>query len=304
MSPETSRRSRARHHLQHRRLRRHRPHLRRAHPLHRRLLAWLPGRRGRPHRSSGRPPPHRPHGRQRRLERHEPVGRLLRDVMGFCLYQHFDDNDISTEYSALMSKVMANGNGYVKFPINEPPKAGASRRSRSISTSTRAPASSTSPSPPTTSSPPSRRMQQQGVDFLTVPHSYYTELQTRIGKIDEPHRRSRKTRHPRRSRRRRLHAADLHTPCRRSSDCLLRNHPAQGQPQLRQGQLQGALRSHRTRTSLARKSVVNRHCERQSLTANHSSAPTCSSNGSPQRWAVFTSHAAQQMHPNRCINMH
>src|SRR6185437_4636707 len=41
-------------------------------------------------------------------------------VMGFSLYQHFDDNDISTEYSALMSKVMANGNGYVKFPINEP----------------------------------------------------------------------------------------------------------------------------------------------------------------------------------------
>ena len=41
-------------------------------------------------------------------------------VMGFSLYQHFDERDISTEYSALMSKVMANGNGYVKFPINEP----------------------------------------------------------------------------------------------------------------------------------------------------------------------------------------
>ena len=41
-------------------------------------------------------------------------------TMGFSLYQHFDDKDISTEYSALMSKVMANGNGRVKFPINEP----------------------------------------------------------------------------------------------------------------------------------------------------------------------------------------
>ena len=41
-------------------------------------------------------------------------------VMGFSLYQHFDDKDISTEYSALMSKVMANGNGRVKFPLNEP----------------------------------------------------------------------------------------------------------------------------------------------------------------------------------------
>src|SRR5450755_3846578 len=45
---------------------------------------------------------------------------FYRDVMGFQLYQHFDDSDISTEYSALMSKVMANGNGRVKFPINEP----------------------------------------------------------------------------------------------------------------------------------------------------------------------------------------
>jgi 4-hydroxyphenylpyruvate dioxygenase len=45
---------------------------------------------------------------------------FYRDVMGFRLYQHFDDKDISTEYSALMSKVMSNGNGRVKFPINEP----------------------------------------------------------------------------------------------------------------------------------------------------------------------------------------
>ena len=41
---------------------------------------------------------------------------FYRDVMGFQLYQHFDDKDISTEYSALMSKVMSNGNGRVKFP--------------------------------------------------------------------------------------------------------------------------------------------------------------------------------------------
>ena len=45
---------------------------------------------------------------------------FYRDIMGFRLYQHFDDKDISTEYSALMSKVMANGNDRVKFPINEP----------------------------------------------------------------------------------------------------------------------------------------------------------------------------------------
>ena len=45
---------------------------------------------------------------------------FYRDTMGFLLFKHFDDKDISTEYSALMSKVMSNGNGRVKFPINEP----------------------------------------------------------------------------------------------------------------------------------------------------------------------------------------
>ncbi len=107
-------------------------------------------------------------------------------VMGFGLYQHFDDNDISTEYSALMSKVMANGNGYVKFPINEP--AEGKRKSQieeylefyggpgvqHIALATKDILHTVS------------LMQAQGVGFLTVPHSYYTDLQSRIGKIDEP----------------------------------------------------------------------------------------------------------------------
>lgn len=46
--------------------------------------------------------------------------KFYEDVMGFKMIITFDDNDISTEYSALMSKVVSNGNGYVKFPINEP----------------------------------------------------------------------------------------------------------------------------------------------------------------------------------------
>ena len=107
-------------------------------------------------------------------------------VMGFGLYQHFDDNDISTEYSALMSKVMANGNGYVKFPINEP--AEGKRKSQieeyldfyggpgvqHIALATKDILETVT------------LMQAQGVEFLTVPHSYYTDLQQRIGKIDEP----------------------------------------------------------------------------------------------------------------------
>jgi len=111
---------------------------------------------------------------------------FYRDVMGFGLYQHFDDNDISTEYSALMSKVMANGNGYVKFPINEPAEG---RRKSQIEEyldfyggpGVQHMALATNDILSTVAA-----MKQQGVDFLTVPHSYYTELQTRIGKIDEP----------------------------------------------------------------------------------------------------------------------
>jgi 4-hydroxyphenylpyruvate dioxygenase len=107
-------------------------------------------------------------------------------VMGFSLYQHFDDQDISTEYSALMSKVMANANGYVKFPINEP----AIGRKKSqieeylefydgpgvqhLALATHDILSTVS------------RLKRQGVPFLTVPHSYYSELQQRVGRIDEP----------------------------------------------------------------------------------------------------------------------
>jgi 4-hydroxyphenylpyruvate dioxygenase len=108
------------------------------------------------------------------------------DVMGFSLYQHFDDSDISTEYSALMSKVMANGNGYVKFPINEP--AEGKRKSQveeyldfysgpgvqHIALATKDIVGTVT------------LLQEQGIEFLRVPHTYYTELQQRIGKIDEP----------------------------------------------------------------------------------------------------------------------
>ena len=107
-------------------------------------------------------------------------------VMGFSLYQHFDDNDISTEYSALMSKVMANGNGYVKFPINEPAEGRRKSQIEEYLDFYQGPgvqhiALATGNILETVS-----QMKQQGVDFLTVPHSYYTELQNRVGKIDEP----------------------------------------------------------------------------------------------------------------------
>jgi 4-hydroxyphenylpyruvate dioxygenase len=111
---------------------------------------------------------------------------FYRDVMGFGLYQHFDDNDISTEYSALMSKVMANGNGYVKFPINEPAEGRRKSQIEEYIDFYQGPgvqhmALATDDILSTVA-----QLQQQGIEFLKVPHSYYSELQSRVGKIDEP----------------------------------------------------------------------------------------------------------------------
>lgn len=112
--------------------------------------------------------------------------KFYEDVMGFGLYQHFDDHDISTEYSALMSKVMANGNGYVKFPINEPAEGKRKSQIEEYLDFYGGPgvqhiALATNDILDTVS-----RMKAQGIEFLTVPHTYYTELQGRVGKIDEP----------------------------------------------------------------------------------------------------------------------
>ncbi|APA94097.1 4-hydroxyphenylpyruvate dioxygenase [Nocardia seriolae] len=80
---------------------------------------------------------------------------FYRRVMGFENMAEFVGDDIATEYSALMSKVVANGNHRVKFPLNEPAPAASAPRSTNTWSSIRGRASSTSPWPPATSSPPS-----------------------------------------------------------------------------------------------------------------------------------------------------
>jgi len=106
-------------------------------------------------------------------------------TMGFSLYQHFDDNDISTEYSALMSKVMSNGNGFIKFPINEP--AMGKRRSQIEEYLDFYPGPGVQHIALATDDilHTVNRLREQGVEFLRVPHAYYSELQERVGKIDE-----------------------------------------------------------------------------------------------------------------------
>ena len=111
---------------------------------------------------------------------------FYRGVMGFSLYQHFDEKDISTEYSALMSKVMANANGFIKFPINEP--AEGKRKSQVEEYLDFFPGPGVQHIALVTNDilHTVSRLQEQGVEFLRVPHTYYTELQDRVGKIDEP----------------------------------------------------------------------------------------------------------------------
>src|SRR3984957_3440597 len=107
-------------------------------------------------------------------------------VMGFRMFKHFDDKDISTEYSALMSKVMANGNDRVKFPINEPAEGKRKSQIEEYLDFYHGPgvqhiAMATDNIVETVS-----KLRNQGVEFLRVPGTYYRELEGRIGKIDEP----------------------------------------------------------------------------------------------------------------------
>ena len=109
-----------------------------------------------------------------------------RDVMGFRLFKHFDDKDISTEYSALMSKVMSNGNERVKFPINEPAEGKRKSQIEEYLDFYQGPgvqhiALATDNIVETVS-----KLRAQGVDFLRVPSTYYDGLLERTGPIDEP----------------------------------------------------------------------------------------------------------------------
>lgn len=106
-------------------------------------------------------------------------------TMGFKTIITFDDEDISTEYSALMSKVVSNGNGYVKFPINEPAEGKKKSQIDEYLDFYNGPgvqhiAIITNNIVATVS-----ELIRRGVEFLTVPSSYYDTLQDRVGKIDE-----------------------------------------------------------------------------------------------------------------------
>ncbi len=106
-------------------------------------------------------------------------------TMGFRNILSFDDNDISTEYSALMSKVMSNGNGFVKFPINEPAEGKKKSQVEEYlefydGEGCQHVAIATNNIIETVS-----ELQRRGIEFLKIPASYYATVLDRVGHIDE-----------------------------------------------------------------------------------------------------------------------
>jgi len=111
---------------------------------------------------------------------------FYRDVMGFQRYITFDDKDISTEYSALMSIVMSDGGHNIKFPINEPAesKKGKSQIQEYIDYYRSAGAQHIALLCKDVLSTVAK-LQANGVEFLRVPDTYYAEIPKRVGEIDE-----------------------------------------------------------------------------------------------------------------------
>ncbi|MCF6404210.1 4-hydroxyphenylpyruvate dioxygenase [Chitinophaga filiformis] len=106
-------------------------------------------------------------------------------VMGFRNLLSFDDKDISTEYSALMSKVMSNGNGRVKFPINEPAEGKKKSQIEEYLDFYRGPGVQHVAIATNNIIETVTELQNRGVEFLKVPGSYYDTLLDRVGHIDE-----------------------------------------------------------------------------------------------------------------------
>ena len=110
---------------------------------------------------------------------------FYKDTMGFANLITFDDNDISTKYTALMSKVMTNGNGRIKFPINEPAKGVKKSQIEEYLEFYNGPgcqhiAIATDDIIKTVT-----EMNARGVEFLHVPTTYYDTIASRVGEIDE-----------------------------------------------------------------------------------------------------------------------
>ena len=107
-------------------------------------------------------------------------------VMGFKNLISFDDKDISTEYSSLMSKVVSSGNERIKFPINEPAQGKKKSQIDEYLEFYRGPGAQHLALATNDIIETVTALRDRGVEFLSVPTTYYDELQGRVGTIDEP----------------------------------------------------------------------------------------------------------------------
>ena len=111
--------------------------------------------------------------------------KFYNETMGFANLITFDDKDISTQFTALMSKVMTNGNGRIKFPINEPAEGKKKSQIEEYLDFYDGPgcqhiAVATDDIVSTVA-----EMEKRGVEFLKIPSLYYDTVLDRVGKIDE-----------------------------------------------------------------------------------------------------------------------
>jgi 4-hydroxyphenylpyruvate dioxygenase len=109
-----------------------------------------------------------------------------RDVMGFAQLIHYDDKVIHTDYSALMSKVMTNGNGRIKFPINEPATGKKKSQIQEFLDWYRSPGCQHIALRTEDIVGTVRQLRENGVEFLGLPHEYYATLADRVGDVGVP----------------------------------------------------------------------------------------------------------------------
>lgn len=111
--------------------------------------------------------------------------KFYEQVLGFSQFQHFSDNDISTEYSALMSKVMSGGNGKIKLPINEPAEGKRKSQIEEYLEFHNGPGVQHLAFATNNIIEVIRSLRERGVTFLSVPKTYYDELPSRVGSIKQ-----------------------------------------------------------------------------------------------------------------------
>ena len=185
--------------------------------------------------------------------------RFYAEVLGFGQLVHFDDNQIATEYSALMSTVVWDGSKIV-MPINEPADGKKKSQIQEYVDTYDGPgvqhiALRTDDIVATV-----QALRDRGVRFMTVPDDLLRRGPRAPGRLRPAVGRAAAAQHPGRPGPRRVPAADLHRDDHRPPDGVLRDHRAAGREGLRRGQLQGAVRGHRARPGAPRQPLTTAAC--------------------------------------------